>query len=690
MIFANLGIMLGVYVGTRLYQGIKQHYQRQQYPAPLSAPQQAENPVLEQQATPPNTPHKHHFKVSTATLLSTSVSYYLYPPLSLINLGLITYTTLPILDQARHSLGQEKQVKNDSLSIIVTGLCIVTGNYFAATIQNWVYHFGSHLVDESKNHTTQNLLQVIEQQPENVWVLRDGLEMQMPLNELSSQDVVVVKTGELIPVDGVVQRGRALIDQQIMTGEARPVERHTGENVLAETLVISGTIEISASHSGAKTQAQQLNKLLGQTRDYKTELQLKGELWSDTMAKPLLLVSAGTGLLFGMTPATALLFSAPTNTVRAMLSLQNSTHLQWATDNNILIKDGRVLEELPWIDTLLFDKTGTLTQTQPEVAQIVTCGDLTQAQVLRVAAAAEQHLQHPIANAIINHAQALNLELPKVDDSHYDIGFGIRVKIQGKQVHIGSQRFIQDITGDYNLPSIIDRLLHSGTGHTFIFVAVEQRLQGVIELFPRLRPEVPQVLEQLRKRGIDNIAVVSGDQLAPTERLAHSLGIQKVFAEMLPKNKAELIRNLQQQGHRVCFVGDGINDTLAMKQANVSICLSSAHIVLLKDQLTHLRDAFDMATHLQIRLSTSLAAWVGFGTMNALLVPFGITPLYSSLLYAGAFGLGFNKAKQAGWLEKPERNAQKETQDDVLEGSLAQSEQAAQGMEVINLTPRTA
>lgn len=693
MIFVNLSIMLGVYMGTRFYQDIKQRHQRVYRPAPLEAPRQAA-PVA---ALQDKSAHQHHLRVSSATLLSTSVGYYLFPPISLLNLGLITYTSVPMLAQARQSLRQEKQIKNDSLSVIVTGLCVVTGNYFAATVQNWVYHLGSHLLEKNHQQSTAQLSQVFDSQVETVWIVRNGVEMSVPLSELSVGDILVVNTGEWIPVDGVIEKGRALIDQQMMTGEARPLERHIGQTVLAETLVIGGSIEIRASHSGADSQARQLHKLLEQTRDYKTELQLKGEQWSDAMAKPLLLVSAGSGLLLGVSPAIALLFSAPTNTVRALLSLQTATHVQWATEHGILIKDGRALEQLPWIDTLLFDKTGTLTQTQPEVARIVTCGDLSQTQLLRMAATAEQHLQHPIANAIVSHAHSLNLQLPEIDDSYYEIGFGIQVSIQGRQVHVGSQRFIQDVIGEYRLPSVIDRLLHDNSGHSFVFVAFEKRLQGVIELFPHLRPEVPLVLEQLRHRGLTNLAVVSGDQLAPTERLAHSLGIKKVFAECLPQDKAALIRNLQQQGHRVCFVGDGINDALAMKQANVSVCLSSAsdisrstaHIVLLNDELTHLRDAFDMATHLQIRLSTSLAAWLGFGAMNALLVPFGINPQTSSVLYAVAFGVGFKNAQQAGWLDNPQRNAKdaKADKNDVIEGALVSSERA---VGVIDLEPSVA
>ncbi len=695
MIFINLGIVLGAYIGSRIHKELKHRYPHNPQPAPLDAPKTTAHAIEQNTAVVSLSEHKHHFRVSTAALMSTTVAYIFYPPLSLLNLGLITYTAAPMLDLARDNFRKEKNINNHGLSLAVTGLCVITGGYLAAAVQNWVYHLGCRMVEEGKENTKAHLTQAFIQHPEHIWVLKDGIEMQIPLDELCEGDIVMIKMGEFLPIDGFITRGSALIDQQSLTGEASPVERFVGDQVMAGSLLIGGTIEVKASHSGADSQAHQLNKLLEQTRDYKTDLQLKGEAWADNMAAPLLAVSGATALFFGLSPATALLFSAPTNTVRALLSLQTSTHLQWAAEQGILIKDGRVLEELPWIDTVLFDKTGTLTHTEPEVAQVVSCGDIHQTQLLRLAAAAEQHLQHPIATAIIKQAQAEKLELPEVDDSYYNIGFGIQVSIQGHAVHVGSQRFIQEVTDDYHLPSHINRLLHDSVGNTFIFIAVDKKLQGVIELYPRLREEVPQVLQQLRDRGLKHFAVVSGDQLAPTERLAHSLGIQRVFAEVLPQDKAALIRNLQQQGHRVCFIGDGVNDAIAMKQANVSVCLSSAaeitrntaQIVLLNDELTHLRDSFDMAVHLQVRLSGNLLFWLGFGLSNAMLVPLaGLGPLQSSLLYAGGFAWGFKDAKKPGWLAQDRDQSQQTREEDIIEGRPMPSPVANGSSPYIDLT----
>lgn len=653
MLFLNLGVIAGVYAGTRAYQ----HWRaRKTNSRAKTLPASAER-TAERLALPP---HRHQMQVSTMTLATTSVGAWVYPPLGVVNLGLLTYTTVPILHQTYHSLVTEKAVKNDALSLTVTGLCLATGHYFAASIQNWVHHLANHLVEQGRDTTGQQVDQVLQQQATVAWVIRQGAEIKVDVAEILPGDCIVIRAGERVPVDGVVMQGHALIDQQVMTGEATPVERSHGEAVLAETLVIGGKIEIQATHSGAESQAQRLQQLLRQTRDFKTQLQLQGEAWSDAMAKPLLLASGATSLVFGVMPAVALLFSAPTNTIRALLSLQTTTHLQWSTNHGILIKDGRALEELPQIDTFLFDKTGTLTETQPKVGHILACGGLSRQEVLRLAAAAEQHLHHPIAAAITAYAAEQRLHLPPGEDSFYALGLGVRVQIEGREVAVGSQRFIEELYGRRILPGEVQRLLREAAGHSFVFVAVDTDLVGVIELHPRTRSEAAPMILQLRRRGIQNIGIVSGDQPAPVQRLAQELGITQTFAEVKPRDKAALIRDLQQKGHRVCFVGDGINDALALKQANIGITLSSANeisrqqaaMILLDDRLTQLPHSLDIATHLHLRLGGHLAFWLSYGLANAALVPFGLTPVQASLLYGVAFTWGFQRAKEPGWLDQ--------------------------------------
>lgn len=658
MIFLDFGIIVGVYAGTRWWQSRRHAAASRARPAQLPAPSEEAAAAARQLDE-----HRHHFKLSVMTTVSCSVGYWLYPPLSLLNVGLITYSAVPILDRAEESLRHDARIQNDGYSALIALLCLGGGQYFAGAMHNAIYHLGSRMVGESKEIAGAEVGKAFLHQADEVWVLRDGVEIELPLVQVETGDVLLVRTGEVVPIDGEIIQGRALIDQQVLTGEMHPAEKSVGDKVLASTLILAGRIQVRAACGGAETKAHKLEEMLHQTRDYKTQLQLKGEAWSDQAALPLLGVSAVVWPLAGAAPATALLFSAPTNTVRALLSLQTSTHLQWAASQGILIKDGRVLEELPWVDMVLFDKTGTLTQSRPQVARILTCAERDENTLLALAAAAEQHLFHPIAEALLDEAAARKLSLPEVRDSRYDLGLGVSAVIDGHRVQVGSRRFIKELCGE--VPLELERAMSAAEGHTFVLVALGGRVQGALELYPRLRPEVPRVIEELRARGIRNLALVSGDADAPCQRLAQELELDAVYSEVMPHAKAELIRGLQSQGHRVCFIGDGLNDAIAMKQANVSICLASAagltnnvaQIVLVDDKLTHLRDAFDLGAHLHLRLGGNLGFWIGFGLVNAVCVPLlHFTPLQSSVLYAGAFAVGFQRARSPGWLERPGRH----------------------------------
>lgn len=652
LILTQFGIFAGVYLSRRLVRKL----------LPSKKIAQTTPTAVKAAANKEFIQHNQNIIISGVATLSSVTSYLLYPPLNLLNIAIITYTTAPIMDKAELSLLQHGEIKNDSVAAITSLLCIATGTYFGAAMHNLVYHLSCRFTDQAKQTATNLAAQAYTQQPIKIWIEQQNKqEILIEMSQIRVGDRVVVNTGEVVPIDGTIAAGLALIDQQALTGESAPCEKHTGDPVHASSIVLKGRIYIEATHSGIETQTQKLNDILAQTRDYKSQLQLKGEEWTNKMALPLLATSALMVPLTGLVPATALLFSAPFNSVRSTLALHTATHLEWAAKQGVFIKDGRALEQLPLVDVVLFDKTGTLTQTRPQVAQTASCGEFSSDTLLVYAAAAEQHLHHPIAEALRSKAADMGLELPlSVQEGQYEIGLGVNVLIDGQQVHVGSQRYITEVTKQTYMPRMIEHLINNGSGHTFIFIAINHRIEGVIELYPQLRPEVPTVINLLRKRGIRQLAVVSGDQLAPTQRLADTLGLDKVYAEMLPQQKAALIESLQQQGHRVCFIGDGLNDAIAMKQANVSICLTSAsditsdmaHVLLLKDNLIHLRDAFDVADHLTVRLASSLLAWLGFGALNALSVPlFRLQPAQSSLLFAGAYTLAYRHATTPTWLE---------------------------------------
>ncbi|MEN8217959.1 MAG: HAD-IC family P-type ATPase, partial [Pseudomonadota bacterium] len=348
MLLTNIGILTGLYLGKQL-----QHILRANKTDKRKVEQQIS--VVKQVESKP----KHYVQISGASLLMVSTAHFVYPPLTLLNVVVISYTTVPILQRAFKTMFAEGKIKNHVGSSLASVLLLGTGNYFGVSIYNVVYHLSEHFIQRSREKSARLGAEVFQQAPEMVWIAYNGVEQQIPLAQVQIDDVVIVTTGEVIPVDGIISTGMALIDQQALTGEANPVEKGSGDTVMASTVILSGRIGIRASHSGEDTRIDKLNKLLQQTESYKTQLQLKGEAWADSITFPLIATTTGLMPFIGTAPALALFLSAPNNTVRSMLSVQTLTHMQHIVKQGIFIKDGRVLEELPRIDTILFDKTGT-------------------------------------------------------------------------------------------------------------------------------------------------------------------------------------------------------------------------------------------------------------------------------------------------------------------------------------------
>ena len=304
----------------------------------------------------------------------------------------------------------------------------------------------------------------------------------------------------------------------------------------------------------------------------------------------------------------------------------------------ILVKDGRALEEVSRVDTVLFDKTGTLTKELPAVAHVHRFGELSRDDVLRCAAAAERRLSHPIAEAIVGAYSALGEPLPDLDSSSYQIGYGISVTVEGRAVRVGSRRFMRQET--IAIPRTADRLEKKAhdAGNTFVYVGVDGELAGSIELAPTLREGVAELIAHLRACGVTQVAIISGDHDKPTKRLAKSLGVDRYFAEVLPEDKARHVELLQKEGRRVCFVGDGINDAIALKRANVSVSIrgattiatDAAQVVFMDQSLGKLGELIDISRALDRNVAMSWrmilapnlaciagAFFLGFGVMES-------------------------------------------------------------------------
>lgn len=496
--------------------------------------------------------------------------------------------------------------------IVIIGM-ILSGQLLLAALAGLVGSFVVKLIKKTEYNSQQQLISVFRHHPNRVWVLQDGIEIEVAFAQLQVGDIVVVNAGEVIPVDGIIQAGYAAIDQHILTGESQPVERGPGDQVLASTLLLSGKISIQVETTGDETVAAQIGNVLNTTQEYKDTLVIRGKNIADRWLPIEFTLSAITLVLKGHSAAITVLWSSFGGNMVSLGPLSVLSYLQIYSRNGILIKDGRVLELLRHVDTVVFDKTGTLTLEQPTVDTIHCLGDLSEEILLRYAATAEYRQPHPIGKAIVAKAEQMNLSPYEIDTAHYEVGYGIKVQVHGKTIQVGSARFMTREGIELPPPVADIQAQAEHCGHSLIYVAIDRQLSGILALRPTLRPEAVQVIEYLKQQN-KAIYIISGDHEDATRAIAQSLGIDHYFAGVLPENKAQLVQQLRDQGRFVCFVGDGINDAIALKTAHVSVSLKgastaatdTAQIIFMDGTLNHIQPLFELSKEFERTMFTNL------------------------------------------------------------------------------------
>jgi Cu2+-exporting ATPase len=478
----------------------------------------------------------------------------------------------------------------------------------------------------------EDLIDVLGQKPQRVWIEVNGVEVEIPFEQLQLGNTLILNAGQMIPVDGLIIDGWALVDQQRLTGESQPSEKTTGDTVFAATVVLGGKLRVCVEKSGNDTTAAKIADVLNRTVEYGVDSlraqfqQVEHTVW------PMMAGGLFGWLVGGPVTGAAILGC---NYVVGIVPLRMITllnALSTGSEHGILVKDGRALEWLKDIDTLVFDKTGTLTLEQPSLIGIHICAGYNENDVLRFAATAEHRQTHPIAQAILAAAAKRGLKLPIIDAAHYEIGYGLKVEMDETEVLVGSQRFmtLENIFLPVAIQSHIDRCALEG--RSLVYVAVNRELAGVIELDATLRPEAIEIVSWLKQRGL-NLYIISGDQEAPTRRLSNELGMDGYFANTLPERKAGLIEELQAEGRKICFIGDGINDAVALRKADVSISFrgatnvatDSAQIVLMEDNLKQLKILFELAQAYEKNLNSNYRQAVIkslLSTLAVLVLPF--------------------------------------------------------------------
>jgi Cu2+-exporting ATPase len=539
-----------------------------------------------------------------------------YPPVWLAGAALVLYLIANILNYSVRTILRERRVTFELVEMaLVTG--VLLGGYLGSAVFGLtLMALSRKLAARTEDTAQQTLIGAFNTQSASVWAVMDGVEVEVPVKQIQIGDIVSVHAGQRIPIDGLIVDGTAAIDQHMLTGEAQLVEKGCGERVLASTMVITGKLHIQVEKAGHETLAAQIGDILNKTLDYKQQIIATSQTIADRSALPTLLLSALALPVRGLSSALAILYPAAGYNLRLTGPLSMLNFLQVASQATILIKDGRSLELLAQVDTVVFDKTGTLTLDELNVKTIYSFNHLTLAEILAYAAAAEHRQSHPIAKAIIAAAgrAGLVLPVPVTEKPHYEVGYGVRVNVAGQVVQVGSDRFMT--LEQIEMSTVVRQLQAScqKLGHSLVLVAVEGSLVGVIELQPTIRSEAKAIIDDLKQRKLA-IYIISGDQEEPTRNLAQQLGIDHYFANTLPKDKATLVEQLQNEGKAVCFIGDGINDAIALKKANVSISLRGAttvatdvaQVVLMDGSLARLPLLFSLASQFQRNMKANIA-----------------------------------------------------------------------------------
>ncbi|MBM3294750.1 MAG: heavy metal translocating P-type ATPase [Candidatus Aminicenantes bacterium] len=504
--------------------------------------------------------------------------------------------------------------------------------------------FGRMLEARAKGRTSEAIKRLAGLQPRTARVVRGGVESDIPIKDVVPGDVIIVRPGERIPVDGLILRGYSAVDESMITGEGIPVEKKEGDTVIGATINKTGSFEFRATNVGKKTVLAQIIKLVEEAQGSKAPIQRLADVIAGFFVPVVIAVAVLTfaaWMIFGPRPA---LTMALLNFVAVMiiacpcaLGLATPTAVMVGTgkgaENGILIRGGESLESAHKITTVVFDKTGTLTRGRPEVTDVVPAAGFSEDEILGLTAGAERTSEHPLAEAVLKKAAEKSLPLPESEDFKALEGLGLEARIDGRRVVVGNHKLMRERGLDS--PELAARAqVLSAEGKTPVYVAVDGRPAGLLAVADRLKDGAPAAVARLKSLGLD-VVMLTGDNRRTAEAVAREAGIDRFFAELLPADKVEKIRSLQKEGRRVAMVGDGINDAPALAQADVGIAIGSgtdvaleaADITLVGDDLHGVARAFELSRR-TIRTIKQNLFWafiyniIGIPVAAGLLYPF--------------------------------------------------------------------
>jgi Cu+-exporting ATPase len=472
---------------------------------------------------------------------------------------------------------------------------------------------GKYFESVSKGKSSEAIKKLVGLAPKTAIIVREGSETEINIEEVEVGDVISVKPGDKMPVDGEVVEGKTSVDESMLTGESIPVEKNIGDKIIGASINKNGTIKYKATKVGKDTTLAQIIKLVEDAQGSKAPIAKLADIIAGYFVPIVMTLAVISGLswyIYGETAVFALtiFISVLVIACPCALGLATPTAIMVGTgkgaEYGVLIKSGVALETAYKIRTVVFDKTGTITEGKPKVTDIISSGEIGDDYLLQLAASAEKGSEHPLGEAIVKAADEKGLEFKKTELFKAIPGQGIEVNINGKSMLLGNRKLMDERKISLeNLEEISHKL--AGEGKTPMYIVIEGKIAGIIAVADTVKENSKRAVEKLREMGIE-VVMLTGDNKRTAEAIAKQVGIDRVLAEVLPEHKAEEVRKLQQEGKKVAMVGDGINDSPALAQADIGIAIGtgtdvameSADIVLMRS------DLMDVPTAIQLSKKT--------------------------------------------------------------------------------------
>lgn len=520
------------------------------------------------------------------------------------------------------------------LDATAIGVSMCRGNLKTASSIMFLLGIGELLEEWTHKRSVGDLARSMSLQVERVWLKKDEREVLVPVQDVSVGDRVVVHMGNVIPFDGVVTAGEAMIDQASFTGESQPVRKDAGGYVYAGTVIQEGELTIQIKEKGSSTRYEKIVAMIEESEKLKSALESKAEHLADKLVPYTFL---GTGLVWLLTrnavKAVTVLMVDFSCALKLAMPIAVLSAIREASLNHITVKGGKYLEAVAEASTVVFDKTGTLTKARPTLKNVIPFCQEESDELLRIAACLEEHFPHSMAKAVVRGAMERGLEHEEMHSKvDYIVAHGISSSIDGRKVIIGSHHFVFEDEKCVVDPMYQDAFDSLPTGCSHLYLAIEQSLAAVICIEDPLREEAEAVVNSLRKTGIDKIVMMTGDSERTARAIALQIGVDGYHAEVLPEDKARFIEQERKAGRKVIMIGDGINDSPALSAADVGIAVSDgaeiareiADITISSEDLYEVVTLRLLSMSLMKRIRKNYKAIVGINTVLILLGVGGI------------------------------------------------------------------